>query len=151
MVGSVVASACRLNCGVKVKCSSVASMIVRTARSLVVVHARGSSSPGGNVIDRPTISPDITKRRETRKKKPPSYRVLLHNDNVNKREYVVQALLKVAGLSVEQALNVMQEAHANGLAIVTVCAQEQAETICEGLRNSGLIATLEPDSGPSAA
>lgn len=87
----MVASACRLNCGVKVssglgsphlqystpldeaililllimlqvKCSSVASMIVRTARSLVVVHARGSSSPGGNVIDRPTISPDITKR-----------------------------------------------------------------------------------------
>lgn len=69
---------------------------------------------------------------------------------MNKREYVVQALLKVAGLTVEDALNVMQEAHANGLAIVTVCDQEKAESICEGLRNSGLICTLEPDSGPTA-
>ena len=63
----------------------------------------------------------------------------------------MQALLKVAGLTVEEALNVMQEAHANGLALVTVCSQEQAESICEGLRNSGLISTMEPDSGPSAA
>eukprot|EP00959_Pyramimonas_sp_CCMP1952_P303772 6357198-Pyramimonas_sp.AAC.1 len=34
-----------------------------------------------------------TKRKT---KKPPQYRVLLHNDNFNKREYVVQVLLKVS-------------------------------------------------------
>ena len=55
----------------------------------------------------------------------------------------------VEGYTVEDALNVMQEAHQNGLAIVTVCAQEKAESICEGMRNSGLIATLEPDGGPN--
>ena len=86
-------------------------------------------------------------RRETRKRKPPSYRVLLHNDDYNKREYVVQVLLKVAGVTVEDALNVMQEAHHNGLALVTVCAQDKAEEMCEGMRNSGLIATIEP-AGP---
>jgi len=73
---------------------------------------------------------------------------LLHNDDYNRREYVVQVLLKVVeGFTVEDALNVMQEAHYNGLALVTVCAQDQAEDICEGMRSSGLISTIEP-SGP---
>lgn len=88
-------------------------------------------------------------RRDTRKRRPPTYRVLLHNDNVNKREYVVSVLLKVVeGYTVEDALNVMQEAHHNGLALVTVCSQEQAENICEGMRNGGLISTMEP-AGPN--
>lgn len=41
-----------------------------------------------------------------------------------------------------------QEAHLNGLALVTCCAQEVAETYCQGLRNNGLTVTMEPDSGP---
>ena len=40
----------------------------------------------------------------------------------------------------------MQEAHQNGLACVIACAQEEAEQYCEGLRNNGLIASIEPDS-----
>lgn len=46
---------------------------------------------------------------ERSKKKPPSYRVMLHNDNYNRREYVVKILLKtVEGLTVDDAVNVMQ-------------------------------------------
>jgi ATP-dependent Clp protease adaptor protein ClpS len=46
--------------------------------------------------------------------KPPLYKVLLHNDNSNKREYVVKVLLKVVdGLTVDDAVNVMNEAHIN--------------------------------------
>ena len=42
----------------------------------------------------------------------PLYRVLLHNDNSNKREYVVKVLLKVVdGMTVDDAVNVMHEAH----------------------------------------
>ena len=40
-----------------------------------------------------------------------------------------------------------QEAHINGLACVIACSQETAEKYCEGLRNNGLISSLEPDSG----
>lgn len=40
-----------------------------------------------------------------------------------------------------------QEAHMNGLALVTACAQETAEEYCEQLRGAGLIASLEPDGG----
>jgi len=40
----------------------------------------------------------------------------------------------------------VQEAHINGLACVIACSQEEAEKYCEGLRNNGLISSLEPDS-----
>ncbi len=41
----------------------------------------------------------------------------------------------------------LQEAHINGLALVTMCAQEVAERYVESLRLNGLISTLEP-AGP---
>lgn len=93
--------------------------------------------------------PSCPHRPDSLRRKPPFYRVLLHNDNYNKREYVVRVLLKVVeGYTVEDAVNVMQEAHRNGLALVTQCAQEVAERYCESMRLSGLIATIEP-AGPS--
>lgn len=46
---------------------------------------------------------------ESSKKKPPIYKVMLHNDNYNRREYVVKILLKnIEGLTVDDAVNVMQ-------------------------------------------
>lgn len=102
-------------------------------------------------MDRPTIAkPGSDRKRGVSKRRPPFYRVLLHNDNYNKREYVVQVLLKIVeGLTVDDAVNVMQEAHISGLALVTACAQENAERYCQGLRNNGLTATVEPDGGPA--
>ena len=48
-------------------------------------------------------------RNVTKKKKPPIYRVMLHNDTFNRREYVVSVLLKVVdGLAMDEAVNVMQ-------------------------------------------
>lgn len=107
--------------------------------------------------------------------KPPNYKVLLHNDAVNKREYVVQVLLKarpasqqpacavprarlahrgppralqvVDGMTLERAYDIMSEAHQYGLALVVITVQEEAESICDSLRNNGLVATVEPDSG----
>ncbi|KAL5544724.1 hypothetical protein UlMin_008508 [Ulmus minor] len=108
---------------------------------------------GGGVLDKPTIErtrpgreSDFQKRR-TRKISPP-YRVLLHNDNYNKREYVVQVLMKVIpGMTVDNAVNIMQEAHYNGLAVVIVCAQVDAEDHCMQLRGNGLLSSIEPADG----
>lgn len=109
--------------------------------------ASGGDQPGGNVIDRPTTLPGLGDKRETKKKKPPKYRVMLHNDSVNRREYVVKVLLKVVdGYTVDDAVNVMQKAHIDGLACVISCSQEDAETYCEGLRGNGLISSVEPDN-----
>lgn len=44
-----------------------------------------------------------------------------------RREYVVQVLMKVVeGTTVDDAVNIMQEAHVNGLALVAQCAQVRA-------------------------
>jgi len=76
------------------------------------------------------------------------YRVLLHNDSQNRREYVVSTLLKVVdGMTVDLAVNIMQQAHTNGVGLVVVCAQEEAEVYVAGLRKNGLTSTLEPSSG----
>jgi len=111
-----------------------------------------AAGPGGGVADKPaTAFPkfDLDKDVRTRKKKPPRYQVLLHNDDVNRRDYVVKVLLKIVPtLTMDDAVNIMNEAHINGMAAVIICGQEEAEEYCEGLRKNGLISTIEP-VGPS--
>lgn len=73
---------------------------------------------------------------------------MLHNDNFNKREYVVQVLMKVIpGMTLDNAVNIMQEAHYNGLSVVIICAQADAEEHCMQLRGNGLLSSIEPASG----
>ncbi|XP_021723858.1 ATP-dependent Clp protease adapter protein CLPS1, chloroplastic-like [Chenopodium quinoa] len=115
---------------------------------LMAVSATGSSK--GGVLDRPVIEKTTPGResefdlRKTRKIAPP-YRVILHNDNFNKREYVVQVLMKVIpGMTVDNAVNIMQEAHINGLSVVIICAQADAEDHCMQLRGNGLLSSIEP-------
>ena len=82
----------------------------------------------------------------TIRKPAPRYRVLLHNDDFNSMEYVVQTLMQtVSGMTQPQAVNIMMEAHTNGMALVITCALEPAEFYCETLRNHGLSSTIEPD------
>jgi ATP-dependent Clp protease adaptor protein ClpS len=50
----------------------------------------------------------------------------------------------VEGLTVEDAVNVMNEAHEEGVAMVLACPQEEAERYCEGLRLNGLSSSIEP-------
>lgn len=77
--------------------------------------------------------------------RPPNYKVMLHNDNYNRREYVVQTLLKVVDvLTLDEAVNTMNEAHASGVALITMCAQHDAERYTEGLRTNGLTSSMEP-------
>merc|ERR1711871_1042168 len=71
---------------------------------------------------------------------------LLHNDDQNERNFVVKVLVKVVGCGVEDAYRIMDEAHNYNVAEVIVCAQEEAEEICDGLRKHGLIASIEPVS-----
>lgn len=95
-------------------------------------------SVGTSVIDKSSTS--------TVRKPAPRYRVLLHNDDFNSMEYVVQTLMQtVAGMTQPQAVNIMMEAHTNGVGLVITCALEHAEFYCETLLNHGLTSTIEPD------
>lgn len=113
-----------------------------------------ASGKGGGLLDKPPTIEKTTPGRESEfdlrksKKTSPPYRVMLHNDNYNKREYVVQVLMKVIpGMTVDIAVNVMQEAHINGLAVVIICAQVDAEDHCMQLRGNGLLSSIEPADG----
>ncbi|MGL5065785.1 MAG: ATP-dependent Clp protease adapter ClpS [Oscillatoriales cyanobacterium RU_3_3] len=92
------------------------------------------------------MSVETIEKRSTVRKLAPRYRVLLHNDDFNPMEYVVQTLMKtVPSLTQPQAVNIMMEAHTNGLALVITCALEHAEFYCETLKNYGLLSSIEPD------
>ena len=92
------------------------------------------------------MSVETLEQRSTTRKLAPRYRVLLHNDDFNPMEHVVQVLLQtVPNLTQPQAIDIMMEAHTNGIALVITCAQEHAEFYCESLKSHGLTSTIEPD------
>ncbi|WP_414527411.1 ATP-dependent Clp protease adapter ClpS [Nodularia chucula] len=92
------------------------------------------------------MSVETIEKRSTSRKLAPRYRVLIHNDDYNSMEYVVQALLTtVPSLTQPQAVSIMMEAHTNGLALVITCEQEHAEFYCETLKGHGLSSTIEPE------
>jgi ATP-dependent Clp protease adaptor protein ClpS len=92
------------------------------------------------------VSVETLQKSSTVRKLAPRYRVLLHNDDYNPMEYVVQVLITtIPSLTQPQAVDIMMEAHTNGLALVITCAQEHAEFYSETLKNHGLTSTIEPD------
>ncbi|CAN1137816.1 ATP-dependent Clp protease adapter protein CLPS1, chloroplastic [Linum perenne] len=123
------------------------------ARGILMAVSAAAPGKGGGVLDKPVIDKPTPGRdsefdlRKSRKMSPP-YRVMLHNDDFNKREYVVQVLMKVIpGMTLDNAVNIMQEAHHNGLSVVIVCAQADAEEHCTQLRGNGLLSSIEPANG----
>ena len=75
----------------------------------------------------------------------PPYRVVLHNDDHNTMDHVVESLVRcVPSLTVEAAAAIMFEAHNEGRATVLECPRETAEHYREALESCGLTATIEP-------
>ena len=84
--------------------------------------------------------------RETRRRILPPYRVILHNDDHNSMDHVIQALRKsVPGMTLARATAVMWEAHTSGKAVVITCPLELAELYQQRLMSFGLTATIEKD------
>lgn len=78
-----------------------------------------------------------TQEKKPEFKQPDMYRLFIYDDPMNKRERVVDVLLKTCqGLSFSKAYVVMQEAHENGRGLVLVIAREIAEHYCATI-NSG--------------
>jgi ATP-dependent Clp protease adaptor protein ClpS len=90
-----------------------------------------------------TVPREKTKRRATHE---PPYKVILHNDDYTPMDHVVVALRKVIPrMSLPKAVSIMLEAHTKGKAVVTKCHKELAELYRDGLKDEGLISTIEPD------
>ena len=91
----------------------------------------------------PVETPSITTVTEAHLE--PPYAVILHNDDVNSMQYVVESLRRcVPHLTHEEAAEVMLEAHQHGQARVTVAPREEASRYRNCLESRGLTATMEP-------
>lgn len=74
----------------------------------------------------------------------PPWRVVLHNDDHNTMDHVVESLVRcVPSLTVEAAAAIMFEAHHEGKATVIECPKEAAEHYRDALESRGLTATIE--------
>lgn len=73
----------------------------------------------------------------------PKYKLLLFNDNVNRREFVARVLCNaIPDLKQADAYVIMQKAHKNGMAVVGVWVFETAEMYNDLLRTGGLISSI---------
>ena len=127
-----------------------AALTITPARSAAVARAPRSATVVGQVIDAPVKIPDkvpnlapAEPKGDKANQKGKKYKLLLFNDNVNRREYVARVLVQnIPDLTQADAYVVMQKAHKSGMAVVGVWVFEMAEAYCEGLKTGGLIASI---------
>jgi ATP-dependent Clp protease adaptor protein ClpS len=80
----------------------------------------------------PKVDPDSGTATQTRTaqrlKRPPLYRVLLHNDNYTTRDFVVAVLKEVFHKSESDAVAIMLRVHNHGTGVAGVYTYDVAET-----------------------
>ena len=69
--------------------------------------------------------------------------LILHNDDVNTFEHVIDCLMAVFGHGRQLAEKITLEAHTRGRAVAEVEPREQAEQHAAALVKQGLVATVE--------
>jgi ATP-dependent Clp protease adaptor protein ClpS len=74
----------------------------------------------------------------------PPYRVLLHNDDVNAIDWVVDTITELTPHPREMAVQLTMEAHFRGLTLLLVTHKERAELYHEQFASKGLVVTIEP-------
>lgn len=70
---------------------------------------------------------DVATESRERLKKPPLYRVLLHNDDFTTMEFVIEVLRRVFGKAEADAFRVMWAVHTQGVGCAGVYTYEVAE------------------------
>lgn len=88
-------------------------------------------------IDPPPIRVRAKPQPAAKPKKLPPYAVVLHNDNINRFEWVVGVLMKVLRVGRMRAFWLTLKAHIGGRGIVWSGSLEVAELKAEQLRSAG--------------
>jgi len=71
------------------------------------------------------------------------FQIVLHNDDHNTAEHVVDCLQRIFNHPESLAIKIMLEAHSNGKSIAEVESETPARLHCEQLQSFGLTATLD--------
>ncbi len=86
-----------------------------------MAHPRAPDSEGDSAV--------ATESKTRQKlKRPPLYKVLLHNDNYTTREFVVAVLREVFHKGETDAVQIMLHVHYNGIGVAGVYPYDVAET-----------------------
>jgi ATP-dependent Clp protease adaptor protein ClpS len=94
----------------------------------------------------------VATKERTRTKKPPMYKVLLHNDDYTTKEFVVMVLQFVFHRSEAESHRIMLHVHNNGVGVAGIYPYEVAETKVQKTLQLArryeypLQLSLEPDS-----
>merc|ERR1719198_1795384 len=101
------------------------------------------------VVSRPKPKPKEDRKEEVSHE--PSWRVLLHNDDVHTFDYVTMAIVKVVKtITRKKAHRITVQAHSMGTATVTTTWKQMAKTMCLKLQKFGLTSSIAPDASNSA-
>lgn len=98
----------------------------------------------------PGSAPAATTRQAPSARKPkklPPYKVLLHNDEVNTFEHIIQSILKLTTLTPQEAVLRTIEAHETGVALLLMTHRERAELYTEQFASLKVTTTIEPAGG----
>ncbi len=76
----------------------------------------------------PKRQENVAVKERSKTKRPPLYKVLLHNDDYTTKEFVVMVLQAVFHLSEVDANRIMMHVHENGIGVAGVYPFEIAET-----------------------
>ena len=76
----------------------------------------------------------VVAEEKTRLKKPPLYKVLLHNDNFTTMEFVVYVLQTVFQRTDSDAVHIMLKVHHEGVGVAGIYTYEVAETKAEKVK-----------------
>lgn len=108
------------------------------------VAMAGAPTP---VIEKTNLKESETSKDLDRERKMgPKFHLYIINDDFNRRERVIDILLKtVDGLSFSRAYASMQEAHMHGKGHVVTVVQELAEHYCALICAQGVLSIVEPE------
>ncbi len=76
----------------------------------------------------------------------PLFKVLLHNDDVNSLDHVVDSVVELTPLSQQEATLAAMEADKTGLSLLMTTHKERAELYQEQLTSKSLTVTIEPEN-----
>ena len=74
----------------------------------------------------------------------PPWKVLLHNDDVNTHEHVIESITMLTTLNVQDAILRTTEADKSGVALLLTTHKERAELYRDQFASRSLTVTIEP-------
>ncbi len=90
-------------------------------------------------------SPDAVEAATPTPFRLPPWRVMLHNDDFNTMEDVVEAIIELTSLDHMEAIERMLEAHTEGVALIVTTHREHAELLEEQFTSKAMVVTIEPE------